>query len=182
MPLINCEIELDLSWSKQCIISEISITPRIPPNQDANPSVQEMAAIQTTGATFQIKNTKLYIPVVTLSMNDNIKFFKNIKQEFEYYMPLVKIKDFNELIKNKPFFDQLVKNKQEVYEKLIEMSRNDDYTAENLLYYLYNQKYYKIVGIDLSRQTNTSIPQQINFVAKLAEDDGATMFFVTEKQ
>ena len=39
-------------------------------------------------------------------------------------MPLVKIKDFSLLIDNKPFFDQPVKNKQEVYEKRIEMSRN----------------------------------------------------------
>ena len=35
---------------------------------------------QTTGATFQINNTKLYIPVVTLSINDKIKFLENIKQ------------------------------------------------------------------------------------------------------
>ena len=34
-----------------------------------------------------------------------------------------------------------------------------------------------IVGIDLSRQTNASIPRQINFVGKLEEDVGATMFF-----
>ena len=41
----------------------------------------------------------------------------------KYYMPLVEIKDFNALIDNKPFFDQPVKNKQEAYEKLIEMSK-----------------------------------------------------------
>ena len=40
LPLINCEIELDLSWSKNGIISEISITPRIPGNPYANPPVQ----------------------------------------------------------------------------------------------------------------------------------------------
>ena len=56
-------------------------------------------------------------------------------------MPLVEIKDFNVLIDNKPFFDQPVKSKQEGYEKLIEMSRNDDYTTGNLLDYLYHQKY-----------------------------------------
>ena len=44
-------------------------------------------------------------------------------------MPLVKIKDFNALINNKPFFDQPVEAKQEAYEKLIEMSRNDYYTT-----------------------------------------------------
>ena len=62
---------------------------------------------------------------------------------------------------DKPFIDQPVKNKQEAYEKLIEMSRNDDYATGNLLDYLYHQKCYKLIGIDLSRQTNTSIPQQI---------------------
>ena len=57
----------------------------------------------------------------------------------KYYMPLVGSKDFKKLIDNEPFFDQPVKNKQEAYEELIEMSRNDDYTTGNLLDYLYRQ-------------------------------------------
>ena len=56
----------------------------------------------------------------------------------KYYMPLVEIKDFNALIDNKSFFDQPVKNKQ-AYEKPIELSGNDDYTAGNLSNYLYHQ-------------------------------------------
>ena len=88
-----------------------------------------------------------------------------------YYMPLVEIKNFYALIENKPFYDQPLKNKQEAYEKFIEMSINDDYTTWNLLGYLYHQKYYKCIGIHLSRKTNTNIP----------EDDGATMFFVAKK-
>ena len=40
---------------------------------------------------------------------------------------------------NKPFSDQPVKNKQEVYEKLIKMSRNSDHTTGNILDYLYHQ-------------------------------------------
>ena len=83
-------------------------------------------------------------------------------------MPLVEIKDCNTWIENKPFFDQPVKNKQEAYEKLIEMLRylkknderwdtykNDDYTWGNLLDFSNHQNYYKPTGIDLSRQTNT---------------------------
>ena len=62
------------------------------------------------------------------------------------------------------------------------MSRYDDYKTKNLLYYLYQQKYYKLIGIDLSRQTNTSIPQKINFVGKLEELDGVTISFIAEKQ
>ena len=61
------------------------------------------------------------------------------------------------------------------------MKRDDDYTTGNLLDYLPHQKYYKFIGIDSSKQTNTSFPQQIGFVGKL-EDDGKTMFFIAEKQ
>ena len=47
------------------------------------------------------------------------------------------------------------------------MSRNDDYTTGNLLDYLYHQNYYNLIGIDLSKQANTSIPQEINFVGSV---------------
>ena len=57
------------------------------------------------------------------------------------------------------------------------MSRNDDYTTGNLLDFLYHQKYYKLIDIVLRRQTDTSIPQQINFTGKLEKDGGATISF-----
>ena len=47
-------------------------------------------------------------------------------------MSFVEIKDFNAFIDNKPFYDQSVKNKQKEYEKLMEMSRNNDYTTGTL--------------------------------------------------
>ena len=63
------------------------------------------------------------------------------------------------------------------------MLRNDNYTTRYLLDYLYHQKYYKLISIDLSRQTNTNISQKINLLRKLEEDDGATMFFrIIQKQ
>ena len=65
-------------------------------------------------------------------------------------MPLVEINGFDAFIDNKTFFGQPVKNKQEAYEKPIEMSRNDDYTTGNLLDYLRHQNYYKVIGIELS--------------------------------
>ena len=46
------------------------------------------------------------------------------------------------------------------------MSRIHDYTTGNLLDFLYHQNYYKLTGLDLSRQTNTTIPQKINFTGK----------------
>ena len=76
--LINCEVKLDLRWGKEFIISEISRISRL----DVNPLVQEVAT-STTCATFQINNAKLYVPVVTLSINDNNKFLENIKQGFK---------------------------------------------------------------------------------------------------
>ena len=45
LPLINCKIELDLSWSTEWVISEISIIPRIPGYGNADPPVQELPAI-----------------------------------------------------------------------------------------------------------------------------------------
>ena len=62
------------------------------------------------------------------------------------------------------------------------MLRNKDYTTQNLLDYLYHQGYCKIIAIDLSRETNTSIPEQINFEGKSEKEDVVTMFFITEKQ
>ena len=78
--VINGEIELDLKWTRNCVISEISRTAAVTENLNANPPDQPVAPTQTTGATFQINNAKLYVPVVTLSINNNIKFLENIKQ------------------------------------------------------------------------------------------------------
>ena len=79
LSLINCEIELDLKWTKNCVISEISKTLAVP----VNPPVPAMKATQTTGGTFQINNAKLYVSVFTLSIFDNIELLENIKQGFQ---------------------------------------------------------------------------------------------------
>ena len=47
-----------------------------------NPLNLASAATETTSATFQINNANLYVPVVTFSINDNIKFLENINQRF----------------------------------------------------------------------------------------------------
>ena len=78
--LIKCEIKLDLSWSKECMISEISIKPKIVDDPRANLPVLAVEARQRTGTTFPINNAELYVPVVTLSIKDNFKFLENIKQ------------------------------------------------------------------------------------------------------
>ena len=78
---------LSRSKEKEWIISEISITPRVIGDSDANPPVLGVTAIQTTGATFQINNAKLYVPVVALPINDTINFLENIKQGFKRTIP-----------------------------------------------------------------------------------------------
>ena len=62
LPLINCEINLDLKWSKSCVI--------VANNDD-----------QT--ATFSITNTRFYVLVVTLSTQDNAKLLKQLKSDFK---------------------------------------------------------------------------------------------------
>ena len=94
-------------------------------------------------------------------------------------MPLIEVKDFNALIDKRQFFDV---SKQGAYEKPLEISRNDDYTTETLIDFSHHQNYYKLIGIDLLRQRNTSILQQINLMRKIEEDYGVTIFFIAEKQ
>ena len=55
----------------------------------------------------------------------------------KYYAPRFEIEYFNVLIDGKGFFDVPIKNKEEAYEKIIEMSKNNDYTTGNLLDYEY---------------------------------------------
>ena len=62
------------------------------------------------------------------------------------------------------------------------MSRNNEYTTGILLEHLCHQKYQIFIDIDLSRQTNTSIHQQSNFIGKLERDNGATTFLIAEKK
>ena len=93
----------------------------------------------------------------------------------KYYVPKVEIKDFNVLIDGKSFFDVPVKNKEEAYEKIMSISKNNDYTTGNLLDYEYFSKHYKLIAIDLSKQLENPY-----FVSKL-EDDRATIFFILEK-
>ena len=109
--------------------------------------------------------------------NNRSSFSKN-------YVANVQIKDFNVLIDRKSFFDLPVKNVKETYKQIVEMGRNNDYTAGNLLDYEYFSNHHKLIAIDLRKQIefeNLDIKQQINFIGRLERNGGATMFFITEK-
>ena len=76
----------------------------------------------------------------------------------KYYVSKVEIKDFNVLIDENPFFEIPVKNKEEAYEAIIEMSRNNDYTARKILDYKYFKDHYQLIPIDLNKQVELENP------------------------
>ena len=63
MPLINCEVELILNWSANCVIIYTNVNNQVP--------------------TFTITETNLYVPVVTLSTQDNTKLLPQLKSGFK---------------------------------------------------------------------------------------------------
>ena len=72
IPLINCEVELILTWSKNCALADMTV------NAAAN-----RAIVAPSGATFKIKETKLYVSVVTLSKGNDIKLLEQLKSGFK---------------------------------------------------------------------------------------------------
>ena len=68
MPLINCEIHLELNWTKNCVMSVKGDGQNVP---------------EITGTTFKIANKKLYILIVTLSTEDNVNLTKQLNEGFK---------------------------------------------------------------------------------------------------
>ena len=214
MPLISCEVSLELTWNKTCVITSQQIGVNLDGGNSAAP----------TNATLAINDCKLYIPVVTLSKDDEIKLLTNVKSRFrreiewkkyrsrmtteavnnnlnilvdptftnvnrlfvlayqnaddrqsfsQFYLPKVMVKDYNVIVDKLAFFDLPIKTEEEAYEKIIDISRNNEYTTGNLLDYDYFKKYYKLIAIDLSKQQvarklqeNENLIQQINFIGR----------------
>ena len=127
---------------------------------------------------------KLFVLAFKNDENDDDDENENVRTSFKkYYILKVEVKYFNVLIDGKPFFEIPVKNKEEAYEAIIEMSKNNDYTTGNLLDYEYFSKHCKLIAIDLHKQIelkNPDLKHQINFTGWLKE--GATMFFIIEKK
>ena len=76
-----------------------------------------------------------------------------------------------------------LKTEEEAYEKIIDISRNNEYTTGNLLDYNYLKKY-KLITIDLSKQQvlqgNEDLIQKLNFIGKLEE--AANVFIIIKKK
>ena len=182
MRLINCEVNLILTWPSTCVIS------------------------YATGKTkFKIKDTKLYVSVVTLSIQDNAKLLQELKSGFKrtinwkkyqsniktytqnrylnhlvdpsyqgvgrlfvlsfenetgrtshstYYLPKAEIKDYNVMIDGKNFFDQPINSDFKTYENIrkIATGRGDDYMTCCLLDYSYCKDHSRMIAIDLSKK------------------------------
>ena len=182
MPLINCEVNLELTWSRDCVITN-----------------------STGEEKFAITETKLYVPVVALSTQDNAKLLLQLKSGFKstinsnkyessaktfaqnrnknylinrslqgvnslfvlsfenengktshlpYYLPKVEIKDYNVMIDGRNFFDQPINSMTKTYKnfRIIATGQEDDYTTGCLLDYSYFKENYKLIPIGLSKQ------------------------------
>ena len=107
------------------------------------------------------------------------------RQSFsQFYLPNVMVKDYNVIMDKSAFLDLPIKTEEEAYEKVIDISRNNEYTTGNSLDYDYFKKYYKLIAIDLSKQQvlqeNEDLIQQINFIGKLEE--AGNVFTIIEKK
>ena len=130
-------------------------------------------------ATFTNVN-RLFVLAYQVDANNN-----DNRQSFsQFYLPRARFQDFNVIIDMLAFFDLLIKAEEEAYEKIIDISKNDEYTTSNLLDYDYFKKYYKLIAIDLSKQQvlqeNEDLIQQINFVGRIEE--AANIFVIIEKK
>ena len=187
------------------------------------------------GATLSITDCKLYVPVLTLSKDDEIKLLINLKLGFkreiiwnkyrsqrtmeaknnnlnilvdptftnvnrlfvlaysttdnrqsfsQFYLPKVMVEDYNIIIDKLAFFDLPIKTEEEAYEKIIDISRNNEFTTGNLLDYDYFKKHYKLIAIDSSKQKvlqeNEDLIQQINFIGRL--ENSADVFIIIKKK
>ena len=186
MPLINCKVELSLTWNKNCILSSV-----------------------VDDSTFAITDTKLYVPVVTLKTEDNAKLSKLLTEGFKrpvywneyevtpnknydanayirerldasirgvnrpfvlsygrenddttenshrkYFLPRMKIKNYNIEIDGRNFYDQAINDIIKQYDEVRKIStgQGDDYTTGCLLDFAYFEKNYKLIAVDLSKQ------------------------------
>ena len=80
MPLINCEVSLALTWSENCVLTDITTQAAVAAqgNNPARPAINA-----PTNATFKITNTKLYVSVVTLSTENDKNLLEQIRTGFK---------------------------------------------------------------------------------------------------
>ena len=124
-----------------------------------------------------IKWNKYRLEMSNQTINNNLNYLidptlTNVKRLFvlsfeneadrsyfsKYYVPKIETKYFNVLTDGKQLFEIPVKNKEEAYEQIIEMNKNNDYTTGYLLNYEYFKYHYQLIAIDLSKQIKLENP------------------------
>ena len=117
MPLINCEVNLILTWSSNCVLIA--------------------SGIQNQNATFAITDTKLYVSVVTLSTQENTKFLQQLKSDFKRVINWNKYLSKPELLAQNPNLNHLVEPSFQGVNRLFVLAfENDDDRTSNDKYYL----------------------------------------------
>ena len=116
MPLINCEVNLILTWSSTCVITN------------------------STGAgRFAKTDTKLYVPVVNLSTQENTKFLQQLKSSFKRVINWNKYLSKPELLKRNPNLNNLVEPSFQGVNRLFVLAfENDAQRTSQNAYYLPN--------------------------------------------
>ena len=117
MPLINCEVNLILTWSSTCVIASVIVA-----NQ---------------AATFAITDTKLYVPVVTLSTQENTKFLQQLNSGFKRVINWNKYLSKPELLAQNPNLNHLVEPSVQGVNRLFVLAfENDNHRTNDERYYL----------------------------------------------
>ena len=128
MPLINCEVNLILTWSSTCVLVSNDIS-----NQNA---------------TFTITDTKLYVPVVTLSTQENAKLLQQLKSGFKTVINWNKYLSKPELLAQNPNLNHLVQPSFQGVNRLFVLAfENDNDRTSDDKYYVptVKIKYYDIM-------------------------------------
>ena len=116
IPLINCEVNLILPWSAICVITN-----------------------STSAGLFEITDTKSYVPVVTLSAQDNSKLLQQLKSDFERVINWNKYLSKPELLRASPNLNHLVEPSFEGVNRLFVLAfENDTQRTSHSGYYLPN--------------------------------------------
>ena len=106
MPLINCEVNLILTWSSTCVIVSTNIANQV--------------------ATFEITNTKLYVPVVSLSTQENAKLLQQLKSGFKRVINWNKCLSKPELLAQNPNLNHLVEPSFQGVNRLFVLAFSND--------------------------------------------------------
>ena len=105
----------------------------------------------------------------------------DVKKEIlfsHYYVPNIE-KGLNVLTDGKSSFAFPVKNEEEAYENIIEMSRNNDYTTGNSLDFAYFKENYRLIAFNLNNKTKLKDTQKIYFIGSPEwQNNGATMLLI----